>query len=54
VFDSLPDRTWSRRSLAPTGVDIVAELDTSSNALEDYVRYVRRHSEEYERLANSS
>src|SRR5438045_3648682 len=28
-------------------------LDTNSRAVEDYVRYVRRHPEEYERLANS-
>src|SRR5438132_6495591 len=28
-------------------------LDTNSRAVEDYVRYVRRHPDEYERLANS-
>ena len=28
-------------------------MDTNSATLEDYVRYVRRHPEEYERLANS-
>ena len=28
-------------------------LDTNSATLEDYVRYVRRHQEEYDRLANS-
>src|SRR5207253_7092780 len=28
-------------------------MDTSSSTLEDYVRYVRRNPEEYDRLANS-
>lgn len=28
-------------------------LDTSSQSLDDYIRYLRRHPEEYDRLANS-
>jgi two-component system CheB/CheR fusion protein len=28
-------------------------LDTNNNTLEDYTRYLRRHAEEYDRLANS-